>query len=91
MYVCLEGIDGSGKSTQLMMLGQWLEEYGLEVFRVFEPTTSPPGQLIREMLTDSKASTPHFQRILGLLFAADRMMLMERISEAEKQDKIVIS
>jgi len=91
MYVCLEGIDGSGKSTQLMMLGQWLEEYGLEVLRVFEPTTSPPGQLIREMLTDSKASTPHFQRILGLLFAADRMMLMERISEAEKQDKIVIS
>ncbi len=91
MYVCLEGIDGSGKSTQLDMLGQWLEEYGLEVLRVFEPTQSPPGKLIREILTDSKASTPHYQRILGLLFAADRMILMDKIRDAEKQDKIVIS
>jgi dTMP kinase len=91
MYICLEGIDGSGKSTQLDMLGEWLEEYGLEVFRVFEPTESPPGRLIREMLTDSRATTPHFQRILGLLFAADRMILMDKIREAEKQGKIVIS
>jgi len=91
MYLCLEGIDGSGKSTQLAMLGEWLEKCGLEVLRVYEPTESPPGQLIREMLTDPRATTPHFQRILGLLFAADRMMLMDRIGEAEKQEKIVIS
>lgn len=91
MYVCLEGIDGSGKSTQLAMLGEWLETCGLEVFRVFEPTESPPGQLIREMLTDSKATTPHIQRILGLLFAADRMILMDKIRNAEKQGQIVIS
>lgn len=91
MYICLEGIDGSGKSTQLAMLGEWLEEYGLEVIQVFEPTDSPPGQLIREMLTDPKATNPHFQRILGLLFAADRMILMEKIRETEKQGQIVIS
>ena len=76
MYLCLEGIDGSGKSTQLAMLGEWLEKCGLEVLRVYEPTESPPGQLIREMLTDPRATTPHFQRILGLLFAADRMIDM---------------
>jgi dTMP kinase len=91
MYVCLEGIDGSGKSTQLEMLGQWLEEYGLKVLKVFEPTQSPPGKLIREILTYSQASTPQYQRILGLLFAADRMILMDKIRDAEKQDKIVIS
>lgn len=91
MYVCLEGIDGSGKSTQIAMLGEWLGAYGLEVLRVYEPTESPPGQLIREMLTDSRATNPHFQRILGLLFAADRMILMDKIRDAEKQDKIVIS
>lgn len=91
MYVCLEGIDGSGKSTQIAMLGEWLGAYGLEVLRVYEPTESPPGQLIREMLTDSRATNPHFQRILGLLFAADRMILMDKIRDAEKQNKIVIS
>lgn len=91
MYVCLEGIDGSGKSTQLKMLWKWLEEYGFEVISVFEPTDSPAGRLIREMLKDSTASGPDSQRTLGLLFAADRMMLMEKILEAESKNQIIIS
>ncbi|HMK53429.1 MAG TPA: dTMP kinase [Methanobacteriaceae archaeon] len=91
MYVCLEGIDGSGKSTQLKMLGQWLEEYGFQVRSVFEPTDSPAGLLIRNMLKEPNASTRDLQRTLGLLFAADRMMLMEKIQEAESHNEIVIS
>ncbi|MGZ7050180.1 MAG: dTMP kinase, partial [Methanobacterium sp.] len=49
MYICLEGIDGSGKSTQVLLLEKWLEEYGFEVKRVFEPTDLPVGKLIRKM------------------------------------------
>lgn len=91
MYICLEGIDGSGKSTQILLLQRWLQEYGMEVKRVFEPTDLPVGKLIREMLHNPEATGENFQRILALLFAADRMMLMEEIEKAEDQNKVVIS
>ncbi len=91
MYICLEGIDGSGKSTQILLLQKWLQEYGLEVKRVFEPTDLSVGKLIREMLQNREATKENFQRILALLFAADRMMLMEEIERAEDENKVVIS
>ena len=56
MYICLEGIDGSGKSTQMELLMKWLDECGYEILRVFEPTNSPTGNLIREMLQKDRKS-----------------------------------
>lgn len=91
MYICLEGIDGSGKSTQILLLEKWLEEYGCEVKRIFEPTNSSVGRLIREMLKDPGATGENFQKTLALLFAADRMVLMDEIEKAEQSGKIVIS
>ncbi len=91
MYICLEGIDGSGKSTQVEMLIKWLKECGIEVFRVFEPTDSPAGRLIRNMLQNPNATNENFQNTLALLFAADRIILMDKIAEAEKEGKIVMS
>ena len=91
MYVCLEGIDGSGKSTQVKLLEKWLSECGYEVLRVFEPTDSEVGSLIRKMLQDPHATDENFQKTLGLLFAADRMVLMDKIRDAEGEGKIVLS
>lgn len=91
MYICLEGIDGSGKSTQLERLGKWLEECGLSVTRIREPTDSPVGRLIREMLQDPKAQDEGFQRTLALLFAADRTLLMDTICKEEEINRIVLS
>jgi dTMP kinase len=91
MYICLEGIDGSGKTTQIELIVKWLDECGLEVLRVFEPTDSPAGRLIRELLQNSNATSDNFQKTLALLFAADRVMLMEKIIEEEKGGKIVLS
>ncbi len=91
MYICLEGIDGSGKSTQIELLVKWLKECGLEVLRVFEPTDSPAGSLIREMLKNPNATNENFQKTLALLFAADRIILMDKIMEAEEAGKIVVS
>ena len=56
MYICLEGIDGSGKSTQILLLEKWLNECGFEVMRIFEPTDSDIGRLIRKMLRDPDAT-----------------------------------
>lgn len=91
MYICLEGIDGSGKSTQILLLEEWLNECGFEVMRVFEPTDSDIGRLIRKMLRDPDATGENFQKTLALLFAADRMVLMDEIKAAEQSGKIVIS
>ena len=91
MYVSLEGIDGSGKSTQIILLEKWLEDYGFDVKRIFEPTNFSVGKLIRKMLKNPQATGDNFQKTLALLFAADRMLLIDEIEEAEAENKIVIS
>lgn len=91
MYICLEGIDGSGKSSQSQLLEEWLKKAGFNVMRVFEPSKSAVGNIIRSMLQDSKATDKNFQRTLGLLFAADRMILMGKIRRIENESSIIIT
>jgi len=91
MYICLEGIDGAGKSTQIEFLSQWLIDSGFKVEKVVEPTDSEIGLLIRKILTSPDATSSNTQKILGLLFAADRLTLMEKINRYEEENKIVIS
>lgn len=69
-FFALEGIDGSGKSTQLNLLASRLEEAGVPCLTTREPTDGPIGQLLRQVLTrqvtcDSRVAAP--------LFAADRL------------------
>ena len=88
MYIVFEGIDGAGKSTQIQMLREWLEANGFRVETLVEPTDSKIGKLIREMLQRPDATTESVQRMLGLLFAADRLLLMDKL---EDDSKIFIS
>ncbi len=88
MYIVFEGIDGAGKSTQIQILKEWLENNGLEVETIVEPTDSEVGKLIRKLLRNPNAETDKMQKTLGLLFAADRMLIMDKL---EKTDKIIIS
>lgn len=48
ILIALEGIDGSGKSTQAAALASWLEANGREVVRTKEPTNGPWGRRVRE-------------------------------------------
>jgi dTMP kinase len=91
MYICLEGIDGSGKSTQIKLLKKWLKEIGLKVLTIREPTPSDVGLLIRKMLLSPRSNDEDYQNTLALLFAADRTLLIEKIEKAESQNKVVIS
>ncbi len=91
MYIVLEGIDGSGKSTQSELLGNYLLKNGFKVKTIREPTNNKIGKLIREILTQKDSTTPMMQKTLGLLFAADRMHLSQEIEKLEKEDTIIIS
>lgn len=88
MYIVFEGIDGAGKSTQIQVLREWLENNGFRVETLVEPTDSKVGKLIREILQQPDATTERVQKTLGLLFAADRMLIMDKL---EDESKIFIS
>ena len=88
MYIVFEGIDGAGKSTQIQLLKEWLEANGFRVETLVEPTDSKVGKLIREILQSPDATSDRVQKTLGLLFAADRMFIMDKL---EDESKIFIS
>ena len=68
-FIVFEGIDGSGKSTQLMRIKQRFLQNGIKVETTCEPSDGPVGRLIRKMLS---GDLPVDQRTLAALFAADR-------------------
>ena len=84
MYIVFEGIDGAGKSTQINLLKDWLEQNGFDVETVVEPTDSEVGKLIRKILQRPDATTDRIQKTLGLLFAADRMINMDKLNDDSK-------
>jgi dTMP kinase len=69
-FIVFEGIDGSGKSTQIKKISKRLEGFDLKVHLTFEPSDGPIGSLIRQMLS-GKIKTD--QRTIASLFAADRV------------------
>lgn len=68
-FYVLEGIDGSGKSTQAKLLKEYLEQSGRKVILTCEPTYEPIGKIIRECLTKKMSAHPI---TIATLFAADR-------------------
>lgn len=68
-FIVFEGIDGSGKSTQIEQISKLLKTFGYTVYSTFEPTDGPIGSLIRQMLSGKLATD---QRTIASLFAADR-------------------
>jgi len=68
-FIVFEGIDGSGKSTQIKQISKRLKAIDYKVYSTFEPTDGPIGSLIRQMLS---GKIPTDQRTIASLFAADR-------------------
>jgi len=70
LFIALEGIDGSGKSTQVKLLTEKLEQSGLKVYSTFEPTDSPIGTIIRNIFRGNMEGD---HRTIAALFVADRL------------------
>lgn len=84
-FVVIEGVDGSGISTQTALLKDFFKEkekqYG-KTFFTKEPTDGPIGGLIRLAL--SKRLKPLDEKVMALLFAADRLDHVKRSSSHEQ-------
>ncbi len=74
MFISLEGIDGSGKTTQAKLLA---EELGSETILVREPGGTPASERIRELLADPAIPLDRFTELL--LFCAARAQLIEEV------------
>jgi dTMP kinase len=75
LFIVLEGIDGSGTTTQLGLLERHLQGRRRRVHATREPSQGPIGRLLREILLGghkSPAGAPVDGLAMALLFAADR-------------------
>ena len=75
LFIVLEGIDGSGTTTQLDRVVQHLVSRGRRALGTREPSTGPIGRLLRELLCGDHRlpdGSPVDGRAMALLFAADR-------------------
>ncbi|MFZ1749137.1 MAG: dTMP kinase [Saprospiraceae bacterium] len=70
LFIAFEGIDGSGKSTQVRLLSEYLTSIGHNVCTTAEPTDSPIGRMIRDIFNHRMEGD---QRVIAALFAADRL------------------
>ena len=70
LFIAFEGIDGSGKSTQVKLLTDSLKRTGHKVYSTCEPTDSPIGSIIRNIF-NHKIEADH--RVIAGLFVADRL------------------
>lgn len=85
LFVVLEGLDGSGTTTQSKRLVSWLEQKGVRAHVTAQPSSGPIGTQIRQILTGRLRGRggPFERRALALLFAADRLDHLDAVIEPE--------
>jgi dTMP kinase len=86
VFIALEGIDGSGTTTQLGHLTAHLEARGRRAYATREPSVGPVGRLLRELLVGQHplpGGAPADGQAMALLFAADRRDHLRREIEPE--------
>ena len=91
LFIVMEGPDGSGKTTQINLLKEYLEEAGYECLITREPGGTVIGEEIRQLILnpEHKEMAPVTEM---LLYAASRAQLVhEVIGPALEEGKIVIS
>jgi dTMP kinase len=89
-FISFEGIDGSGKSTQLRLLAGDLRVRGLDVLTTFQPGGTPLGRRLREAFLETEENVHPMAELL--LFAADRAQHVNfLVKPALEAGRIVIS
>ncbi len=91
LFITLEGIDGTGKSTQLPRLVQHLRECGYRVRATREPGGTRAGERIRDILLAASTGKLAPLAELTLMYAARAQHLEEVVRPALARGEIVVS
>ncbi len=82
LFITFEGLDGSGKSTQMRLAAEWLADAGVEVVSTHEPGGTPLGAAVRELFLDSRWGQMDGVVELLLVSASRRQHVLEVIAPA---------
>ena len=90
LFIVIEGIDGTGKSTQAKRLGEWFVSQGREVMLSREPTDGPWGKRLRESAATGRLSPAdelqyflndrrqHVEETIAPALAAGKVVILDR-------------
>ena len=87
-FITFEGIDGSGKSTQLRLLNNFLRANGLNPLITREPGGTPVGLRLRAALLDATEEVDPLTELL--VFAADRAQHVRRVIRPALESGLVV-
>ncbi|MEM0149949.1 MAG: dTMP kinase [Candidatus Micrarchaeaceae archaeon] len=88
MFIAFEGIDGSGKTTQIALLHKYLEHENIDNVMTSEPTEGPIGRMIKHIIRKEKQFDV---AALQLLFTADRSYHVEHfIRKWDMEGKLIL-
>ena len=90
-FITFEGMEGSGKSTQIKRAAGYLRKKGRAVLLLREPGGTRVGEAIRRVILDKKFKEMAPETELLLYFAARAQLVREKILPALKKGKVVIS
>jgi dTMP kinase len=90
MFIVIEGIDGTGKSTQAQQLAAWLREQGREVIVDYEPTLGVHGKKLRDSFVYGRLAPEeelelfladrreHVEQVIAPALAAGKTVILDR-------------
>lgn len=91
LFLCLDGVDGAGKSTQVRLLAEWFRQRGRQVVTLRDPGGTPLGESLREILLH-RQEIPLCMTAEMLLYMASRAQLVaDVIAPALKSDQVVVA
>ena len=90
LFITLEGLDGSGKTTQIKRLAAWLQKRGLQTVVTRQPGGTPTGDRIRALLLDSGSTPLAPMTEMALMFADRAQAIAEVIEPALAAGRIVL-
>ena len=90
-FITIEGVEGSGKSTQIDLICSYLQRKGIDVVRTREPGGTDLGEKIRSLLLDVDNKEMHSDTELLLMFSSRNELIQNKIIPALNKGSWVVS